>query len=76
MDLDRMMDNIRIERGISLDVWEARPYTPWTPDDITPILDAYWGLADSQVRFMASLARQQPGVIISATTAQKPSGTT
>jgi hypothetical protein len=64
MDLDRMMDNIRIERGISLDVWEARPYTPWTPDDITPILDAYWGLADSQVRFMASLARQQPGVII------------
>ena len=50
------MDHIRVKRGISLEVWEARPYTPWTPEDVTPVLEAYEGLTRAQVRFMRSLA--------------------
>jgi hypothetical protein len=58
------MDHIRVKRGISLEVWEARPYTPWTPEDVTPVLEAYEGLTRAQVRFMRSLAVQKPGLII------------
>jgi hypothetical protein len=58
------MDHIRVKCGISLEVWEARPYTPWTPEDVTPVLEAYEGLTRAQVRFMRSLAVQKPGLII------------
>jgi hypothetical protein len=40
------------------------PYTPWTPEDVTPVLEAYEGLTRAQVRFMRSLAVQKPGLII------------
>jgi transposase len=54
-------DSVRTSRGISKDVWEARPYTRWEPDDPTPILEAYEGLAKSQVNFMRTLATQEHG---------------
>jgi hypothetical protein len=57
-------EDIREPRGISKEVWDARPYVKWCPDDPTPILEAYEGLADSQVNFMRSLAIQKPGWII------------
>jgi hypothetical protein len=61
-------DSVRTSRGISRDVWEARPYVWWDKDDeevgLDPIRKAYEGLTQGQVNFMLSLARQQPGWII------------
>jgi hypothetical protein len=46
----RKDDNkVRTSRGISKEVWEARPYTRWTKDDVSPIAEAYAGLAGSQI---------------------------
>jgi hypothetical protein len=55
---------VRAQRGISLEVWNARPYTWWEPSDLTPIEEAYAGLTRPQVSFMKKLARQHPGWII------------
>jgi hypothetical protein len=61
----RKDDNkVRTSRGISKEVWEARPYTRWTKDDVSPIAEAYAGLAGSQINFMKNLAGQQDGWII------------
>ena len=40
-------NKVRTSRGISKEVWEARPYTRWTKDDVSPIAEAYAGLAGS-----------------------------
>jgi hypothetical protein len=60
-------DKVRAQRGISLEVWNARPYTWWKPSDLTPIEEAYAGLTRPQVSFMKKLARQHPGSVAQST---------
>jgi len=58
------MPDVRTSRGISLEVWNARPYIRWETDNLEPIEKAYEGLTKGQVSFMKMLARQQGGWII------------
>jgi hypothetical protein len=68
-------DAVRTKRGISREVWEARPYMRW-PDpstqgdsevslpDVSVVAGAYWGLDKYQRAFMTRLAKQSPGWVI------------
>jgi hypothetical protein len=61
----RKDDNkVRTSRGISKEVWEARPYTRWETNDRDPIREAYDGLSEAQRNFMMMLAGQRGGWII------------
>src|SRR5215207_10369795 len=65
-------DAVRTKRGISREVWEARPYMRW-PDpltqsdseiflpDVSVVAGAYWRLDQYQRAFMARLTKQSPG---------------
>jgi hypothetical protein len=57
-------DRVRASRGIDVDVWEGRPYTPWTTDDRSAIQEKYDGLSGAQRSFMMMLAGQRDGWII------------
>lgn len=49
-------------RGISPEVWRARPYVRWMQDNLEPVRNAYGNLSTS--KFMVRLAKQSDGWII------------
>ena len=58
-------NKVRIDRGISLDLWNARPYVPWTPEHLGPVNKEYATLPTPPQRaFMTRLAKQSPGWLI------------
>jgi len=52
------------ERGISAEVRDARPYIPWTLEDISLVREAYRNLSPGQRAFMTKIANQGPGFVI------------
>ncbi|HVA05129.1 MAG TPA: hypothetical protein VNG12_00135 [Acidimicrobiales bacterium] len=52
------------KRGISEDIWRARPYVWWTPDDLEPATAPFRGLSKRQQKFIKRSVRQGPGWVI------------
>ena len=52
-------------RGIPEEIWRARPYLWWTPDNPEPATAAFVDLDRGQRAFVSKLVRQSPGWVIS-----------
>ena len=58
------MSDIFKERGITPEIRDARPYTPWETDNLDPVREAYGGLGRAGLNFALRIARQSPGYLI------------
>lgn len=52
------------DRGIPEEIWRARPYVWWTPEDPTPATELFARLDPGQRAFVAKLVHQAPGYAI------------
>jgi len=52
------------KRGIPEHIWKARPYLWWTPDNSEPATAPFADLTSGQRAFVARIARQSPGWVI------------
>lgn len=59
-----MSEDIFTKRGISEEIWKARPYTRWETDDLDPVRAAYGGLGSAGLAFALRIAEQSPGYLI------------
>jgi hypothetical protein len=57
-------EDIFTKRGISEEIKDARPYTPWETDNLDPVREAYGSLGESSLNFALGIARQSPGHLI------------
>ena len=51
-------------RGIPDEIWQARPYVWWTPEDPEPATSRFADLTPPQRAFVAKIAHQAPGWVI------------